>query len=138
MRKQLSFIALMRFLMIIGCLGAISSKTYAQCENPFFSVDAGEAISVCSGTEIQLSGFFEETIVIPLMDINQSVNNTCMASFGQVDLAQSFTAVSSTSCGAGLTFTTNTTSTVSISLWTNLPNAGGVQLAIGTACRYRY
>jgi hypothetical protein len=69
----------------------------------------------------------------PVLEINQSVNNTCMASFGQVDLAQSFTAVSSTSCGAGLTFTTNTTSTVSISLWTNLPNAGGVQLAIGTA-----
>ena len=68
------------------------------------------------------------------IDIEQASNTTCMAAFGQTDLAQSFVAVSANSCGAGLQTTSDSTaSLITISLWDNLPNAGGVQLATGTA-----
>jgi hypothetical protein len=132
MRKQLSFITLLRFLMIVGCLITFSSKTYAQCDNLPANVEAGAAVTICFGAEIQLNGSFDEQVITPTLDINQNVNTACLANFGQVNLAQSFTAVGTTSCGAGLSFTTNTTSSVTISLWSNLPNAGGVQLAIAT------
>lgn len=68
-------------------------------------------------------------------DVDQSANNTCMATFSQTDVAQSFVATSSPICGAGIQLTSNGAGSgdVTIALYDNLPNAGGSMLASGTA-----
>lgn len=62
-------------------------------------------------------------------DIDQSANNSYMAGFHQDDLAQSITAVSNNSAGAGIHLDVNaddpTGGTITISLWDALPNVGG-------------
>ena len=64
--------------------------------------------------------------------INQNQPNTpvWMAGFGQTDLAQSFQQNGNSICGAGIFLQPNVgaTDNVRISLWTGLPNAGGVFL----------
>ena len=69
-----------------------------------------------------------------VIDQNQSVNTTCMATFGQQDLAQSFIPTATTVCGAGINLTNNAAGPgiATISLWSNLPTLGGVMLATGT------
>lgn len=67
------------------------------------------------------------------VDVSQLDNNTCMAAFSQTNLAQSFIPTQGVICGARIYLTTGTGSgTVTIQLYNNLPNAGGVQLATGT------
>ena len=72
----------------------------------------------------------------PVVDQSQQVSNTYMAGFAQTDLAQSFIPTQNTSCGASVTLT-NVVGTgvadITISLYTLLPNAGGILLASGTA-----
>ena len=62
-----------------------------------------------------------------MIDQNASANNTYMATFSQTDLAQSFQQSASNISGAGIFLQPNagTSDTVTISLWSNLPNAGG-------------
>lgn len=67
------------------------------------------------------------------LDQNAPTFNACMAGFGQVDLAQSFIQTATDITGAGVYFDVyGSPETVTISLWDNLPNAGGIQLASGT------
>src|SRR5690606_6971084 len=70
----------------------------------------------------------------PTVDINQDQSNTCMATLNQTGIAQSFIPVSDTAAGAGIWFIDPVTSgqTLTIELYDNLPNNGGVQLATGT------
>ncbi|MDA1259652.1 MAG: hypothetical protein O3A20_03430 [Planctomycetota bacterium] len=69
------------------------------------------------------------------VDQNAPTNNACMAGFGQTDLAQSFqTQGAANISGAGI-YCGNygSTETLSIELWSDLPNApGAVLLASGT------
>lgn len=115
-------------LMVLGASSLFSSTTMAQC-----TAFAGDDFSACALGSIQLSGSSSLGSSEPVLDINQSENNTCMANFAQGDLAQQFTAVASNSCGAGLTFDSAANGSLTISLWSNLPNAGGTQLATGTS-----
>jgi hypothetical protein len=68
------------------------------------------------------------------IDQNQPANNACMANFTQTGLAQSFVPTTNTICGAGIFLTNNgaPSGNVTVSLWTNLPNAGGTQLQTAT------
>lgn len=68
------------------------------------------------------------------LDQNAPTNNACMAGFGQVDLAQSFKQTAGNINGAGIFMSAGLGSpeTLSISLWTALPNAGGTMLATGS------
>jgi hypothetical protein len=68
------------------------------------------------------------------IDQNQPANNACMANFAQTGLAQSFVPTTNTICGAGIFLTNNgaASGNVTVSLWTNLPNAGGTQLQTAT------
>src|SRR5690606_36216889 len=70
----------------------------------------------------------------PVVDINQDESNTCMAFIDQAGIAQSFTAESDTSAGAGFMFTTDVAGgqALQIGLWDNLPNSGGVLMASGS------
>lgn len=73
------------------------------------------------------------TAMSPGYDQNQSSNTTCMANFSQNDVAQSFIPTSSTITGAGIYITSGSgTGTITISLYTNLPNMAGVMIATGT------
>lgn len=72
-----------------------------------------------------------------LVDQQDLNNNAYMAAFAQGDLAQSFTAGQNNSAGASI-FTQagiggGASDVVTISLWNNLPNAGGTMLASGSA-----
>ena len=69
------------------------------------------------------------------IDVNQPSQPTSMANFTQTDLAQSFVPNVNRIAGAGIFLRDNFTGTtdVTIGLWTNLPNAGGILLASGTA-----
>jgi hypothetical protein len=65
------------------------------------------------------------------VDQNQPGTTVYMAAFSQTDLAQSFKQTNGTICGAGIFLQpgAGTTDNVRISVWTGLPNAGGVLLA---------
>ncbi|MFA7448830.1 MAG: T9SS type A sorting domain-containing protein [Weeksellaceae bacterium] len=69
----------------------------------------------------------------PILEVNQDIDNTCMANFSQGGLAQSYTAQESEAAGAGIKFRDSSTGLdVTLSLWDGLPNAGGVMLATKT------
>jgi hypothetical protein len=68
------------------------------------------------------------------IDQIQSIATHYMANFSQTDLAQSFIPSSEVCCGAGITLLGEIggSGSVTIALWSGLPNAGGTQLASGT------
>ena len=68
----------------------------------------------------------------PMIEVNQDVEDTCMANIAQTGLAQSYIPLEAQSAGAGIKFTANSTGLdVELSLWDGLPNAGGTMLASG-------
>jgi len=71
----------------------------------------------------------------PVIDQDQSLDTNPMAAIYQTDLAQSFQQAGDNVAGAGIFLSAWSTSgsTATISLWDNLPNAGGTQLASGSA-----
>ncbi|MBL7803277.1 MAG: hypothetical protein JNL02_06045, partial [Saprospiraceae bacterium] len=83
---------------------------------------------ICNGASVQLSAN-----ATGAFDQQQTSDPNCMANFFQADLAQSFKPATSVLCGAGIKLRDNYASTATIRLYTNLPNAGGVLLAEGTA-----
>jgi len=127
MKKNYAFLPKISALGLISTLLGFNQSAQAQC-----SADAGTDITICTSGPVVLSGSYDLGPPTPVLEIDQNQNNTCMANFNQTDLAQQFTAVSSTSCGAGLTFVDATSGSMTISLWDNLPNAGGNMLATGT------
>src|SRR5690606_33521222 len=64
----------------------------------------------------------------PTVDIDQDESNTCMATISQQGIAQSFTAESDTSAGAGFMFTTTVAAGQSrgVGVRGAFPHAGGV------------
>ena len=69
------------------------------------------------------------------IDVDQPNNTTCMAGFGQVDLAQSFIPVASNCSGAGVFMSAGLGSpeTLTLSLYQGgLPGQGGTMIASGT------
>ncbi|QQX76674.1 MULTISPECIES: T9SS type A sorting domain-containing protein [Aequorivita] len=68
----------------------------------------------------------------PMLEINQDVQDTCMANISQTGLAQSYIPLESEAAGAGIKFTAVSSGLdVELSLWDGLPNAGGTMLASG-------
>jgi hypothetical protein len=96
---------------------------------PVISVSASSN-PICEGdaTTLTASG-----LIASGTDQSQLISNTCMANFNQTDLAQSFIPSSNTICGAGVYLESGGSGTVTIQLYTNLPNAAGVLLASGSA-----
>ncbi len=73
-------------------------------------------------------------LTVGLLDVNQVTTTNCVALLSQLNLAQSFKPVANAITGAGIFLSSNGgNGSVTISLWDKLPNAGGVQLASGTA-----
>ena len=69
----------------------------------------------------------------PILEINQDVDDTCMANITQTGLAQSYIPLEAEAAGAGIKFRDPSTGlNVDLSLWDGLPNAGGTMLASGT------
>ena len=68
------------------------------------------------------------------VDIDQPLKTSCMFDFSEVETAQSFQATSSDICGAGIELVASGlgVSDITIELYDNLPNMGGVVLASGT------
>lgn len=114
------------FILVIAA-SFNANNSFAQCE-----ANAGSDTTVCALGNITLSGTTNTSPSAPVVDIDQNQNNTCMANFSQGDLAQQFTATSSAICGAGLTFSSVASGSLTIALYTALPNAGGTQLATAT------
>lgn len=69
-----------------------------------------------------------------VIDQEQNSDTTCMAGFGQVDMAQSFIPTFDNVAGGGVFLSTGLGSpeTITIELWDNLPPAGGNYLAGGS------
>ncbi|WP_169313466.1 T9SS type A sorting domain-containing protein [Aequorivita sublithincola] len=68
------------------------------------------------------------------IEVNQDVNDSCMALIDQGGLAQSYKPTQPNAAGAGIMFTDPSTGLdVNLSLWDGLPNAGGTMLANGTS-----
>lgn len=75
----------------------------------------------------------QATLVATTIDAAQTVSSTCMASFSQVDLAQSFQPTNNTLCGAGIYLGSGSGSgTLTINLYNNLPTMGGTLMATGS------
>jgi hypothetical protein len=72
---------------------------------------------------------------VPVIDQSQPVSSTPIAGFFQGDLAQSFQQAHSNVAAAGIFLwpAFGTGGTVTISLWDDLPDEGGTQLAGGSA-----
>ncbi len=70
----------------------------------------------------------------PLLEVNQDVDDACMANISQGGLAQSYIPTEAESAGAGIKFRDPSSGlTVNLSLWDGLPNAGGTMLASGSS-----
>jgi hypothetical protein len=68
------------------------------------------------------------------VDQEDIVQNAYMAAFAQTDLAQSFTPSANNSSGAGVfLYTIEGSQGITISLWDNLPNQNGNELASATS-----
>jgi len=76
-----------------------------------------------------------QVAVADFIDQNQTDGSVYMAAFSQTDLAQSFQQSANNISGAGILLQADvgTTDTVTISLWTTLPNGGGTMLASASA-----
>jgi hypothetical protein len=72
---------------------------------------------------------------VPVVDQSQPVNSTPIAAFFQGDLAQSFQQANNNVAGAGIFLSSyyGAGGAVTISLWDDLPNQGGTQLAGNSA-----
>ena len=69
-----------------------------------------------------------------VLEVNQDVDDTCMANISQGGLAQSYIPTEASAAGAGVKFRDPSTGLdVNLSLWDGLPNAGGTMLASGTS-----
>ncbi len=69
-----------------------------------------------------------------VLEVNQDVDDTCMANISQGGLAQSYIPTEASSAGAGVKFRDPSSGLdVNLSLWDGLPNAGGTMLASGTS-----
>ena len=69
-----------------------------------------------------------------IIDQEDTVQNAYMAAFAQTDLAQSFTPSAGNSSGAGVfLYTIEGSQGITISLWDNLPNNNGNELASATS-----
>src|SRR5688572_2502674 len=94
-------------------------------------------LGLCSA--LTLAGFASDASAQCVIDQNQTSATVFMAAFSQTDLAQSFQQSTNGICGAGIFLRAGigTSDNVQISLWTNLPNAGGTLIVqastIGTA-----
>lgn len=98
--------------------------------------ESGE--SALTNTTVTVSTYLDESdkSTNSTIDQDQPLDNTYMAGFSQGGLAQSFIPAANDICGAGVAVFspsgTSYTADITISLWDNLPNAGGTQLATGT------
>jgi hypothetical protein len=90
------------------------------------------AISACLG--LVVIAFPSLASAADVIDQNASTNNATMALFNQTGLAQSFQQAASNISGAGVFLESGVgnTDTVIISLYTDLPNAGGTLLTSGS------
>jgi hypothetical protein len=91
------------------------------------------AVTVFMGLVALISSF--NARAADVIDQNANVNNTVMATFDLVFLAQSFQQAASNISGAGVFLSDgigNNPDTVEISLWTDLPTAGGTLLTSGS------
>jgi hypothetical protein len=119
---NLNSITMKKLLLFFGSV-IVAASLSAQCTP---SISQSPSVIPCNG-----SGTL--TANVPSMDINQPSNTVCMANFSQTDVAQSFIAVSSTMCGAGIFLTSGSGSaTITLTLYNLLPNAGGVVMATGS------
>ena len=75
------------------------------------------------------------TATAQVIDQNQPSGPVYMAGFAQTDLAQSFQQTNTNISGAGILLQAGIggTDNVTISLWSGLPNAGGVMMATASA-----
>lgn len=81
-----------------------------------------------------LSDGIAEVCPDPIIEVNQDIEDTCMAFFNQGGLAQSYKPTQVNAAGAGIRLTMATSGlTVNLSLWDGLPNAGGTMIASGTS-----
>jgi hypothetical protein len=71
-------------------------------------------------------------VITDVSDQSQLTNTTCMATFSQPDLAQSFIPSASSICGAGIELSNPGSGNLTIQIWDGLPNAGGAIVAQGT------
>ncbi|MBL4663777.1 MAG: proprotein convertase P-domain-containing protein, partial [Flavobacteriaceae bacterium] len=70
----------------------------------------------------------------PVLEVNQDIQDTCMANISQGGLAQSYIALEPISAGAGVEFVSvSTGENVNLSLWDDLPTNGGTMLASASA-----
>ncbi|MFN7325033.1 MAG: hypothetical protein ACK5SQ_00470, partial [Chitinophagales bacterium] len=102
-----------------------STTTTAGC----YTIEAAYALSEdCGSTLAGTVGEFPN-----VESIAQTQVNFFLASFSQSDLAQSFTATDSKVSGASIYLANSTAGSVTIQLYSDLPNMGGIELAQGTA-----
>ena len=114
----------------------VAFATLGQQPIPATMLEPGDNPAVLSAVTPSGPSLLKLEKVSLMIDQEQTIADVFMASFSQTDLAQSFIPSAGTCCGAGITLVGNIGSgsgSVTISLWTGLPNAGGTQLATGTA-----
>lgn len=119
MKKLYKQISILLILIVSFATNGNAQCTVTITQNP--------AVLLCGSTPTL-------TANAPSINQNQPSNTTCMASFAQLDLAQSFTSSIGSICGAGIELSSSGTGTgvVTVQLWTNLPTMSGVMLTTGT------
>ncbi|NNM24345.1 MAG: hypothetical protein HKO54_12425, partial [Flavobacteriaceae bacterium] len=119
---------------LAGMITANGSAVFTSTTGALtFEFSATTVVNTC-GWEVEvLAGGGGGVCPAPMLEINQDVEDVCMANISQTDLAQSYIPIETESAGAGVKFTSASTGEdLTLSLWDALPNAGGTMLATGT------
>ncbi|MEM7187739.1 MAG: hypothetical protein AAF466_13890, partial [Bacteroidota bacterium] len=122
---------------LAGMIAANGSAIFTSTTDALtFEFSATAVVNTC-GWEVEVlsggGGGGGGVCPAPMLEINQDVEDTCMALISQTDLAQSYIPTETESAGAGIKFTAPSTGEdLTLSLWDALPNAGGTMLATGT------
>ncbi len=122
---------------LAGMIAANGSAIFTSSSGALtFEFSATAVVNTC-GWEVEVlsggGGGGGGVCPAPMLEVNQDVEDACMANISQTDLAQSYIPIESESAGAGIKTTAPSTGEdLTLSLWDALPNAGGTMLATGT------
>jgi len=128
--KNFTFVVLITMISM-GLMAQKSSTLPAT----YPGVDAAQ-LSLAESTVLSINQTNSNKEVASTIDQDQPLDQTYMAAFGQGNLAQSFIPSVNDICGAGVAIFhpsgSTVTADITITIWDNLPNAGGTALASGT------
>lgn len=122
-------------ITLVDMIASNGSSAFTATSGNFFFFFHASSVVDYGGWDVEIvSGGGGGGCADAVIEVNQNVNDTCMANISQGGLAQSYIPTEPDAAGAGIMFIDPSSGLdVNLSLWDGLPNAGGTMLASGTS-----